>query len=256
MAQFAFGAGNFYVTQLQDATGAAIVNPTPYPLMVLQEGMVDFSGSLKELYGQNQFPVAIGRGKMKMGIKVKPARIFAGVWNAIFYGQTLSAGLIANYTDATGTAIPGTPFQITITPPSSGVYAADLGVIGVVSGQPLKRVASAPTTGQYSVNIATGVYTFAAADTLLAMYINFQYSATVAGAQKQTVVNLPMGYAPTFKTDLTVSYLGKLTTFSFPSCIATKLALGFKNEDFAIPEFDMDAFDPGNGNVMTWSTSE
>lgn len=255
MAQFSFGAGNMYVTQLQDATGAAIVNPTPYPLMVLQEGAIDFSGDLKELYGQNQYAVAIGRGKMKMGVKVKPARIFAGVWNAIFFGQTLSAGLVANYTDTTGTAIPATPFQITITPPSSGTFAADMGVLNA-SGSPMKRVASAPATGQYSVNVATGVYTFAAADTGLVVYINYQYTATVTGAQKQTVANLPMGYAPVFKADLTVSYLGKISTFSFPNAISTKMAIGFKNEDFAIPEFDFSAFDNGAGQVMTWSTSE
>lgn len=257
MSQFLFGAGNLYVTQLQDASGNAITNPTPYPLMVLQEGSVDFSSDMKELYGQNQFPVAVGRGKTKMQIKVKPARIFAALWNAIYFGQTLSPGLIANFTDATGTAVPSTPFQITVTPPSSGTFAADLGVIGFVTGLPLTRVASAPATGQYAVNVGTGQYTFAAADTTKVMLINYQYTtATIATGQKQTVINLPMGYAPTFKADLTVSYLGKIATFSFPSCISTKFSLGFKNEDFAIPDFDFSAFDPGNGQPMTWSTSE
>lgn len=255
MSQFAFGVGNMYVTQLQDASGNAVANPTPYPLMVLQEGSIDLSSDLKELYGQNQFAVAVGRGKTKIAVKVKPARIFAGVWNAIYFGQTLNSGLIANFTDTAGAAIPATPFQITITPPSSGTYAADLGVIDA-SGNPMQRVASAPTTGQYSVNVATGIYTFAAADTGKTVYINFQYSATVTGAKKQTVANLAMGYAPTFKADLTVSYLGKLTTFSFPKAISTKFSIGFKNEDFSVPEFDFSAFDDGSGNVLTWSTSE
>lgn len=255
MSQFAFGAGNMYVTQLQDANGNAISNPTPYPLMVLQEGSIDISSDLKELFGQNQFSVAVGRGKTKIAVKVKPARIFAGVWNAIYFGQTLNSGLIANYTDTAGAAIPATPFQITITPPSSGTYAADLGVIDA-NGNPMARVASSPTTGQYSVNVSTGVYTFASADTGKTVYINFQYTATVVGAQKQTVRNLAMGQAPSFKADLTVSYLGKMTTFSFPKAISTKFAIGFKNEDFSVPEFDFSAFDDGSGNVLTWSTSE
>jgi hypothetical protein len=164
MSQYAFGAGNMYVTQLQDADGNAIANPTPYPLMTLQEGSVDLSSDTKELYGQNQFPVAVGRGKTKIQVKTKPARIFAAVWNSIYFGQTLVAGIFANFTDTTGTLIPTTPFQITITPPSSGTFAADLGVLDQ-NGNPMKRVASAPATGQYSVNLGTGVYTFAAADT-------------------------------------------------------------------------------------------
>lgn len=255
MAQYAFGSGNWYVTQLQDADGNAISNPTPYPLMTLQEGSIDFSGDIKELYGQNQFAVAVARGKVKVGVKVKPARIMAALWNSLFFGQTLNSGLIANYTDTAGAAIPATPFQITITPPSSGTYAADLGVIDW-NGSPMKRVASSPATGQYSVNVTTGVYTFAAADTAKTVYINFQYSATVTNAQKMDVMNKPMGYMPTFKSDLTVSYLGKLTTFSLPMCVCNKMSIGFKNEDFAVPEFDAAVFDNGTGKIMTASWSE
>jgi len=255
MTQYAFGSGNMYATQLQDALGNVIANPTPYPLMALQEGSVDISSDSKELYGSNQFALAVGRGKAKMTCKVKPARIFASVWNAIYFGQTLNSGLIANYTDTVGAAIPATPYQITPTPPSGGTFAADLGVINAV-GTPLKRVASAPATGQYSVNVSTGAYTFAAADTGNVVYINYQYTATVVGAQNMTVKNLPMGYAPSFKADLTVAYQGKMITLSFPKAISTKFSIGFKNEDFAIPEFDFGAFDDGTGNVLTWSTSE
>lgn len=255
MSQYAFGAGQLYVTPTADALGVAVANPTPLKLMDLQEGSLENSAELKKLYGQNSFPVAVGVGKRDISVKVKPARILASVWNTLFFGQTLAAGLIANYTDTAGVAIPATPYQVTVTPPNSGTYVADLGVIDA-NGQPMKRVASAPATGQYSVNTSTGQYTFAAADTAKTVYINFQYSATVTGAQKQTVQNLPMGYAPTFKADLTVSYLGKNTTFSFPACIASKMGMSFKNEDFAIPEFEFGAFDNGTGSVMTWSTNE
>jgi len=256
MSQFAFGAGNMYVTPLQDARGNNISNPTPYPLMVLQDGSVDFSGDIKELYGQNQFAVAVGRGKVKLQIKVKPARIFAGVWNTLFFGQTVNPGLFAVFTDTTGATVPATPFQITATPPNSGTFVAEKGVIDA-NGNPMTRVASAPATGQYSVNASTGAYTFAAADTGKVVYINFQYStSTIATGQKQTVQNLPMGYAPTFAASLSVSYLGKLTSFDFPMCIGNKMTVGFKNEDFAVPEFDFQAFDNGTGNPMSWSTSE
>ena len=244
-----------YVTPLQDSTGTAITTPTPIKLLDLQEGSLDFSGEPKMLYGQNSFPVAVGIGKRAVGVKVKPARVLANGWNTLFFGQTLNSGLVAMSTGGTASAIPATPFAVTVTPPSSGVYAQDLGVIDW-NGSPMKRVASAPATGQYSVVTATGVYTFAAADTLKNVYISYQYTATVTGAQKQTVVNQPMGYAPTFRADLQVSYLGKFLTISLPQCMASKMSLGLKNEDFAVPEFEFSAFDNGAGQILTWSTSE
>jgi hypothetical protein len=255
MSQYAFGAGQMYVTPLLDATGASVLNPTPMKLMDLQEGSVDMSAEMKKLYGQNSFPVAIGIGKRDIQVKVKPAKIMASTWNTLFFGQTLSAGLIANFSDTVGAAIPATPFSITVSPPSTGTFVCDLGVLDS-TGTPMKRVASAPATGQYSLNPATGAYTFAAADTGKTVYINYQYTATVTGAQKQTVQNLAMGYAPTFKADLTVTYQGKNVTFSFLNCVAAKMGMAFKNEDFAVPDFDFGAFDNGAGSVMQWSTNE
>jgi len=260
MSQFAFGVGAMYVTQLQDAWGNAISNPTPLPLLTLQEGSIDMSADNKELYGQNQYAAAVARGKAKLTVKVKPARIYAALWNALFFGQTLTSGLLAIQTDTTGVAIPSaTPYTVTPTPPNTGTFVSDMGIISA-TGYPLTRVASGntPATGQYTVTTG-GTYTFAAADAGKTVYINYQYtvaSANAGTAQMETVRNLPMGYAPQFKADLCVGYQGKLVTFSILQAIATKMSLGFKNEDFAIPEFDFSAMDNGTGNIMTWSTSE
>lgn len=253
MAQYGFGAGTMYVTPLQDSTGAAIANPTPMKLMDLQEGTFDFGAEAKKLYGQNSFPVAVGIGTRNLGVKIKQARVLAKAWNALFFGQTLSAGIVGIYTDTVGAAIPGTPYAITPTPPNSGTWTADLGVLNA-SGVPMTRVASAPSTGQYSV--AAGVYTFAAADTTLTVYINYKYTAASTTASKQTVANQPMGYAPLFACDMHVIYQGKQTYFGLPACMASKMAVAFKNDDFSIPEFEFEGMDNGSGSVMTWSTSE
>jgi hypothetical protein len=101
MSQYAFGAGEMYVTPLQDSTGTAITTPTPIKLLDLQEGSLDFSGEPKMLYGQNSFPVAVGIGKRAVGVKVKPARVLANGWNTLFFGQTLSSGLVAMSTGGT-----------------------------------------------------------------------------------------------------------------------------------------------------------
>lgn len=253
MTQYIFGSGNMYVTPLQDATGAAISNPTPSKLGELQEATFDFSGEIKELYGQNKFPAAVGAAKMKASLKIKNARILARAWNTVFFGQTLQSGILGVYTDTTGAAIPSSPYTITPTPPSSGTWSADLGVLDS-NGTPMTRVASAPTTGQYSVS--AGVYTFAAADTTKTVYINYKYTATSTTASKLSILNQAMGYQPQFSVDLSVIYQGKQAAFSLNQCVAPKMSFALKNDDFSIPEFELSGMDNGTGIIGTLSTSE
>ena len=86
----------------------------------MQDVSVDMSFDLKELYGQNQYPVALGRGKGKIDCKAHVASVNGAMLNSIFFGQTLTpeSGL-QNYHDLTGENVPAsTPYTITITPPS------------------------------------------------------------------------------------------------------------------------------------------
>src|SRR5271155_4476510 len=143
--------------------GNEAANPTPLALGILQDGAFDVSWELKELYGQFQFPVDVATGKGKVTGTAKFASVTGKTVSDIFFGQgvTTPANLPV-YLEAH--TIPTTPFQVTIAPPS-GTFLADLGAIYTATGVPLIKVASGPITGQYSVNISTGVYTFAAADT-------------------------------------------------------------------------------------------
>jgi len=262
--QYVFGSGVLYATPLTDFNGAAITNPTPVKLAASQDISVDLSFDTKQLYGQNQFPLAVGRGKGKVSIKAKFAQVNGRTLNSIFLGQTLAAGQVQIYTDITsGTAIPTTPFTITPTVPSSGVWAADLGVTvaalgtntALSVGSILTRVASAPTTGQYSV--AAGVYTFSTADNAAGMKVNINYQYTVAATgQKSTVVNALLGSIPTFQTDIVVPYNGQQVTFSFPNCAAGKFSIATKLDDFAIPSLDIDAFANAAGTVFSYSLAE
>ncbi|MEI8032779.1 MAG: hypothetical protein WCH05_05505 [Chlorobiaceae bacterium] len=254
MSQFVFGAGTLWGTPLTDYSGSAISVPSPIQFGTMQSGSVDMSCDLKELYGGKQFPVAVGRGKGKITGKATFAQLNGSLINSLFFGQTLSAGIVADYFDVIGAVIPATPFQITPTVPSSGTWSVDLGVRSA-SGLPMTRVASGPTTGQYSV--AAGVYTFATADVGQTVFINYQYTATSTTAQKSTVINVPMGYAPSFRADFSVAYAGKTIIFSIPSCISTKLSFSTKLDDFAVPEFDFSGFeDPSTGNILTYSLSD
>ena len=267
MTQFAFGSGILFGRQLTDAQGNAIAtNIQPITRFgALDDVSIDISFDTKTLYGQSQFPLAVGRGKGKISGKAKFAQLNGAIINNLFFGQTLVAGTFADVYDTTGILIPSTPFTLTgattvatattFQIPNTGVFSKDLGVLDQ-NGLAMTKVASAPATGQYSVNEATGAYVFAAADTGLRVYINYQYTATVVGAKKSTVINLPMGYAPTFSVSLSCPFNGKILTIDLPQCVASKLTFATKLDDFVQPDFAWESFADASGNVMTYSLSE
>lgn len=260
---YLFGSGFLYGVPTADASGAAIVNPTPILFGTLQEVSFDFAFENKMLHGNLQFPVAVGRGKGKIGGKAKVANINAAAYSSMIFGGAPTANIIAAVNDVTGKAIPTTPFTITantsaptattIQIPSSGVWLRDLGVRDAV-GNPMTRVASAPATGQYTV--AAGVYVFNTADAAKVVYISYEYTATDTLAKQFTLTNQAMGYAPTFMAVLSAPFNGKNFHLRLPACISNKLGLAFKNDDFVIPEFDFDAFADSAGIVATFAMSD
>lgn len=249
---FHFGVGYLFATQTNDATGAAVSNPTPIQFGTLQEVNVDMSFDSKPLYGQKQFPLAVGRGKGKLMAKAKLADIDGKILSALVFGQAYSQGIKSLAPNVPG-AIPSSPGPYTITPavPSSGTWVADLGVLSVSTGLPFTRVASTPTTGQYSV--AGGVYTFAAADADVGVLISFEYEKTGTAGTYGTISNQNMGYSPFFSVALSNTYDGKETMLKFNRAMSSKFSFPFKNEDFAVPDFEFEMFADGAGNIGYWS---
>jgi hypothetical protein len=258
MTQIEFGAGVLWGTPLLNPDGTVPTNPTPTKFGILQEVSLNVEFQTKELYGGQQFPAAIGRGQGKITASAKSAQIIGAQWAQLFFGKAYAGGMsMADYNDNTGQAIPAGPSTITITPPGSGVFQADLGVVGA-DGNPLTKVASAPTTGQYSVNVATGVYTFATADAGQTVFINYQYSLTAVNAPKAgnfIVTSDLMGYSPMFAVDLMLTYYGKQLTMHLYQVTSSKLALPAKMDDFLIPQFDMQAFADSQNRVAAFSFS-
>jgi hypothetical protein len=230
-----FGTGTLYGVPLTDATGAAIANPTPIQIGVLQECQGELSFDEKTLYGAYQFPVAFGRGKGKFQFKAKAADFSAAALGMLFFGQAPTAGIRA-VVDNFSAAVPTTPFQITIVPPSSGTFVTDLGVKYSLTGVPLTRVASAPTVGQYS--LAGAVYTFNTADSSAVVLISYEYTATSTTKFIAPINNQLMGQAPSFQAQLSLPYGGSQMTIKMNNCVSSKFSLPFKNEDFSIQEFD------------------
>jgi hypothetical protein len=236
MTQYAFGIGALIARRTD------ITNPTPSQFGTLSEASLDLSFSIKELTGQFQAPAALARSGLKITGKAKAARLNAAAFNDVFLGQTLTTGqtLVALQE-------PGTPTTNSLTVSNNTTFVADLGVINVATGVMMTRVASAPTAGQYAVNESTGVYTFASADSNPPVLVTYDY--TVTTGKSIALSNQLMGSGPVFQLVLAETYQGKMLNLKLNSVIAPKLSLGFKNEDFMIPEFDFQASADGQGNI-------
>ena len=247
MATTFFGSGTL------QAFRTDITNATPLNFGILQDVSVDFSGDMKELYGQNAIAAVIARGKIKIGIKAKVGVLSGLLFNALFFGQTMATGQIATSYGEAASVPASTPWQITVA--NAATFSADYGVSYAATGLPLTKVASAPTVGQYSVNSATGVYTFSTSDASAAMVFNYTYGITAVG-EKFTMINPLMGAAPVFQLNLYGYNLGKPATLTFLQVVCPKLAMASKNDDFMIPELDFGAFANAANQVFTWSQAE
>lgn len=242
MPQSVFGGGYLFGIP-------AGANPTPQVFGAVQDVNVDFGFDFKQLWGSSQFPLEQARAKGKIDIKAGMGRYDPGLFNQLFFGSTLTTGEKLSAIGETA-AIPSTPFTVTVA--NAATFSTDLGVFNVNLGRFMARVASAPATGQYSVNTTTGVYTFAAADTGHAVKFYYTYGSASTGSTV-TYTNQLMGSSPVFGLALVNSFRGKSLYLTFPAVQSSKLSLPMKQDDFSLPSLDMSAQDDGSGNIFTYS---
>lgn len=245
MAIFQFGSGVLLGARTD------VADATPVNFGLIQEVQLDLSFTTKELYGQNQFAIAIARGTAKMTGKAKMAQISGLAFNNLFFGMTMSSSYTASSFGEAASVPASTPYTVTATHAAS--FVADYGAVYAASGLPLTLVASAPEVGQYSVS--AGVYTFNSGDAGKAVLINYIYTEP-SGGQKISLVNQPIGTTPTFSAQLYTSFQGKTATVSLYNCVSSKLSYATKLEDFTIPELDFSVFANTAGNVLDWSFTE
>jgi hypothetical protein len=247
MTTYAFGSGKL-IGRRTDVTPNQ-----PVAFGLVQEVSLDFTYTVKELYGQYQFPVTVARGTGKITAKAKVASLSGVAYNALFFGAALSAGQVG-FAYAEAGAVPAVS-TYTITVANAATYVADYGVSYVNSALPLTRVASAPAVGQYSVNEATGVYTFNSADANAAVLSSYTYNIAGSG-EKIVISNQLLGTTPTFSCAFGTTYQGKSANIIFNSGMSNKLSMGTKLEDFVTPEFDMNFYADNNNVIGTLSFSE
>ena len=234
----AFGPGILKVTRTD------VANSTPIDLGFAQELAIDFAGTIKELYGNLQLPLDAARGTIKVNAKAKAAVISGTAWNNLFFGNSFTANAsilwAVNENHAGATSVTAT---------QAANYSADLGVTYAATGLPLIKVASGPATGQYSVNVGTGVYTFAAGDVGVAGGLNLTYSYTTTTGQTLTLANQLIGSAPIFQLDYYTTRNNLPLIATFYQGQASKLGMAFKLEDFLMPEFELSLFANAAGNL-------
>lgn len=248
-----FGAGKLFVVP----TGGNLpINPTPQQVLTIQDVSIDISGEIKELKGASQFPddtaVADKKGSGKFSMGRKDLQLFNQMFSA---DTTVTGGTSVSPNEQ---HVPTTN-AVTVTPPSSGTFADDLGVFYQSSGLALVRVAASPAVGQYSV--AAGVYTFAAGDTAAAAGVVISYSYTLTGGTTYQINNQPLGYGPQCELYLVDTYQPKnVGTVSAPvleynvihlfAAKINKITLGNKRADYSMPEVDFSYFQNAAGKVI------
>jgi hypothetical protein len=241
---YIFGSGVITAT-INNAT-----DPTPLNIGLAQEISFDESYTTKTLYGQFRRPVAIGAGEIKATGKIKAARFSASIMGALLYGAPVTPGQTTTAFAEAATVPATTPFTVTVV--NSATFTADQGVQDALTGFPLTKVAATPATGQYSE--AAGVYTFAAADTGKHVLISYNYTTTLTGFNL-AIGNPLLGPTQTFQLNImtTDPVTNKVGTFQIYNSVIAKFALATKLSDFAMPEYDYEAFANASNQFGQWN---
>lgn len=153
--------------------GLQPTNASGTELAVIQDFSTEFTGKGVELRGQFLYPIDArvtdisGKGKFKVG-----------EWNLeqlnnLFYAGTITEGMSNEqiYADEAHTIPSSTPYTVTVTNTAGFVQVLSVAYASTQSN--LDEVSAGPIQGQYSVNDATGVLTFAAADAGEAVVISY-----------------------------------------------------------------------------------
>jgi hypothetical protein len=241
-----FGSG-YLLAAPQTASGNPAPNPTPVQPNVIQNIKFTLGADIKSLFGQNQWPVDSAIGKRSIKGSFEFAQITNFLMSQVFFGDGTTEGVLQTVTGEQHT-IPATPYQITVTNFVDPIV--DQGVVYTATGLPLTQHAT-PTTGQYSVDLATGVYTFAAADTGMGVSIAYQYSIPSTGTTL-TVENHQMGWGPVVALDIWDAYeQGNFGLqgigFYFPNVRLGKIDATSKIDDYQMYTTDFEAFAGPNG---------
>jgi len=253
VTQLSFGPGVMYGERV-DTTGSGI-GPRQFGLM--QDVDITFSYTDKPLYGQQQFPAALARGQGKITGKAKLAQINVLLYSDLFFGLTPTIGSSQTVSQDEALTIPATP-PFTVTVSHAAAYLQDLGVWNAITGDRFNRVTTPSASLQYSVNPATGVYTFSSADQSVAVRISYVYNQPTTGASV-LLTNQVQGYTPAFQCTIfqkiSPTVPGAPQNVSLPwalmlyACVSNSFSIPTSQDNWTLNAFDFSAFANASGNI-------
>jgi hypothetical protein len=246
--QLIFGIGALWGTR-SDVTGVG-----PDQFAILQDNSIDFQFEVKELYSQLGYPVDIARGKGKITGKAKMARVFAALYADLFFGASVVTGE-DNVSENEGYTLAATTLAVA----HASTFVADLGVY-YNSGAQLRftyTTAAPSAAGQYTTG-TNGSYTFYSGDIGAQIAVSYVYTDT--NGKTITITNAYMGFTPTFmgtfyQQRATQGSSGQLT-LRLNECVSSHLTIPSRIDDYAMQDFDFQAFSGANNQIGTISTSE
>jgi hypothetical protein len=153
-----FGIGGMFANPNAGNTVATGSGGGPVQFGIIQNVELDISQALKELMGQNKFPDDVAPSDMKVTGKGGFARLNIPIMNNLFYADTVATGGSIVQPNEAHT-VPGSPYTVDISPPNSGTFGQDLGVVYAANFAPLKLDYSLAAIGSYAIYPPKGVLT-------------------------------------------------------------------------------------------------
>lgn len=237
-----------YAQQIGFASGILVAQQigdlTPIRFGILQDASLEYMPELRPLYGQYRYAIALAAGKTRITVKSKFAGIRGLMYNKLFFAGTLTANQTI-FQDSESHA-----FATSVTVTNSGAFIADEGAVNASTSVPYTAVASSPAVGQYSVS--GGVYTFNAGETGNVL-ISYTYAS--GAGNLITFGNPAMGTQPVFSVVLNQPYDGRQQTWTLNRCVASRLSVPTKLDDYIINEFDFEVSQDISGNLGSVSTN-
>ena len=227
-------------------------NPTPVPFALLTGLSLDIAVDYKQFEGNYLYTKAVGIAAVKATGKIDSANIYGGAMGLVL-GASPAAGSKIPVIGEVKLGLAGGTYTVA----QGATFDADFAVLDLTAGIQMQRVASAPASGQYSVNTATGVYTFNVADN--GHNLSFTYTYTGAAVGKTTSVsNAVSGIASGFVlAGFAPNTNGKPLGVKLFQAFIPKLSLALKPDDFVMKSLDFFAAeDPATGKVMDIYTGD
>jgi hypothetical protein len=251
-----FGSGQLFALPGVFSGGVPGTAPSPVWFATLQDVDITIDATIKELRGNTQFPEDTAIADKKITWKAGYGRFSIDAFNSVYFGDTISTGSYSGGTGAGG-GVPAVQEATTLNATTYVVtnhtnFSEDMGVIYGSNLQGFQRLSSGtPTAGQYTVNVATGTYTFAAADNNKAILVSYRYG--IATGRTLVIQNHVQGWGPAFEMLLAQPYqeltAGVPNYLDLYACKAAKLNLPLKRVDYAMSDIEGQAFANSAGYV-------